>query len=211
MHRDPVAEYIGPQRRRAAQTTSGLGLVDLEHLDGIPGEAPSCGSPCFCGRHPGLSIITDTGRADEDDVEVARGVRLASCERPEHDSADRPRIHLARERSQLLENGVSRTAERTHNTSGDVVLHQSEQGRGRHLSARDEPKCDEVRQHAGRLRRAHIRQACDGPQVELSGGLGQDREDAALSTSDYRFDGSTKVHGAMIADMRSFTKHSFLL
>lgn len=198
VHRDAVAEYACPERRRAAETTSGLGLVDLEHLDGVPGEAPSCGSPGLCGRHPRLGIFTDTGRADEDDVEIAYGVCLALCERPEYDSADRPWIHLAGERSQFLEDGVSRTAERPHSTTDNVFVHQREEGRGRRLPALDEPERYQLGQHAGRLRRAHVGQAGDGPQVQLSGGLGQDCEDAPLDTRDQRFDGSTEVHSAMV-------------
>ena len=89
----------------------------------------------------------------------------------------------------FFEHGLSRTAERTHSTSGNVILHQREEGRRRRLPALDEPKRHELGQHAGRLRRAHVGQTCDSPQVELSSGLGQDRKDAALNTRDYRFDG----------------------
>jgi hypothetical protein len=62
----------------------------------------------------------------------------------------------------------------------------------------DEPKRHEVGQHPGRLRRTHVGQAGDGPQVELSSRLSQDRENAALDTRDHRFDRSTEVHSVKL-------------
>ncbi len=80
-----------------------------------------------------------------------------------------------------------------------MVVNQSEERGGRSFPALDEPERNELRQHPRRLRRAHAGQAGDGPQVEVRGRFGQDRENAALDARYHRFHGAPKVHTDIVA------------
>jgi hypothetical protein len=89
VHHDAVSHDVAPQRRSASKLGLCFVAGDFEDLDAVAGDRLCIAPPLLDCGCPGVVVFVDFVGPHDDGVEITVLVGLASCERSEHDHADR--------------------------------------------------------------------------------------------------------------------------
>ena len=166
--------------------------------DRVAGEQSYVAAPGFGRGGPRVVVLVDLCGSDHDDVDVAVDVGFPSGERSEDDHAQGWVGERTGQSTHLVEHGVGGASEGQQRPGSDVFRNEPKQGGGWNLPPLHDAERDQVRQQPGCLGLAGPGELGDGPQVQLSSGLGQDGEHAALGAWHDGLDGSDEVHDARL-------------